>query len=259
MSKSEKVLMSTLAVALIVAVLILAFYKKPIQKTETISQTIATQLKIEREHSEDLKRQVEQQTQLVASLQSEMRSVTSAVLNSNRARDEVTIHTVADPVTGKILERFETYITEREETKKDETTDTYTKATSTTEINTAATTTETLKATDTVKIVETSTSTLSIVRTETPLDAKKKSDGRFRISSVISDTKVKPVIGFDIKTYKFYSIVKVVPGAFAGINYIGLGTTIGILNLPRVGGGYGCSWKLKDCKPMFILTTKFSK
>ena len=188
------------------------------------------------------------QTQQMEAMQTRMDQMTSMNRQTDHNQSQVVIKETYDPVTGKLIEKMSTKIDELEKTVENSKTETHEAATSTATITTTAS--STVKVDTSTKETAAATSTvISDVKTKTEVKpaAGSAQQMRFSIGAVYHNNRFKPVAGYTVPMLGVGKIIQVGPGLVAGSNVLGASVQADFMKLPRIGIGYGCDMKMKNC------------
>jgi hypothetical protein len=224
------------------------------------NQILQEQYRLQLQQSSVLQQQIERQDTQMDIMQSRFDALQQSSVRRDTSKTGITITTKYDPTTGKLLERMEYRLDEIDKSISESKTETHsaTAANSTAVVSISATTT--LIASSTVDIA--ASSTVSITEKDKvvikPADAGQKREMRFTIGAAYFDGGIEPVAGYTVRAFGVGKIVSIGPGIVVGRDFIGGQATADVLDLPRIGIGYGCTWKFKNCGQEFSLGIKLA-
>jgi len=231
--------------------------QRSIKKEKTLQEQYQSQLMIEKERTETINKQMVEQSRAMQTQQARMDSLITSSMNTNKDREESTIRTIYMPGTDKVTERIETRVTEREISSTDSKNETHSVATATTVVETTATATVATAVTEKERATETMSATTTVTtKTDIAPVARKARDMRFTIGAAYHDNKIKPVAGYSVKAFGIGQIISIGPGIIVGDDLLGGALQADILDLPRIGAGYGCSFGGKLCGLFYSIGVK---
>jgi len=220
------------------------------QREREKTQLLVQQYNEQKQVNTTLQTQIQQQSRQMEIMQEKYDYLRSVNLKTDTSKTGTTVVMKYDPVTGNLIERLESRIDELDRSISESRTETHSEATTTVSI------TETSNATATTAITETSsitaTSTVSVAErdkvTIKPGGGGKGHEMRITIGAAYYNNKIKPTAGYTVKALGIGPILSVGPGIVVGDDIVGGAVQADVFDLPRIGVGYGCTFKMKNCE-----------
>jgi len=200
--------------------------------------------------NETLMKQITALTKLSQAQQTKLDQIATSSASSDKNKTTTVTKTVYDPATGKLIEQLVTTINAIEKSKQDTKVDTHTAATTTVTITSATSSVVVAGKTTTTTTSATST---TVISDKTKVDVKPAASAagasqmRFSVGAAYHNNRFKAAAGYTVPMLNVGPLVSVGPGLLVGNDLVGAAAQIDLLKLPRIGIGYGCDLKMKNC------------
>ena len=217
-------------------------------KEHDATQTITQQYNEQRILNQNLLSQIATQTQQFQAMQNQFDQFRNKSVKQETTKSGVTVITKYDPITGKMLEQIVKKLNEVSHSTETVHIEDHYYATTTVVTQTTATATTQSVTSDAHSIQATAT-VVNEVHDAVKIQSAggSKSDMRFSLGAAYHKNRVNPVTGYTVKGLSVGRVISVGPGVVIGKDLMGAALQADILSLPRLGIGYGCNIKGKEC------------